>query len=450
MKPSSTVSKADWRPFGLMSASALIVANMIGAGVFTTSGFSMVSLSREIVMLAWVVAGMIALCGALSYGILANRITESGGEYLFLSRTVHPSVGFVAGWVSLLQGFTGAIAFAAVTFETYALPEAIRPEWYFHGLAPVVAILIFAAVHTWVMRLGVAAQNIVVIIKLGLLFAFLLYAMAMIPVGGWRGLSAVEPERSFSFLAFATSLVYISLSYSGFNAAVYISEEIRDAKRNVPKSMMLATLFVMGIYLCLNFVFIYGPNPDSVRGQQDIAATAAGAIGGNVMEVLVRAIICLALLSSVSSMIIAGPRVYAKMADDGVFPAWFRFGKVGSSEVPGKAIWFQAILACVVVLLTTLQELLGYLAFTLSISAALTATCIFIRPRGSSTPIRFSPLLIFPAIYIVATLGLAVMQVINDYHQTESLLFSKPLIAFLLTVISGVLLYALLRAMKKL
>ncbi|HMO15511.1 MAG TPA: APC family permease [Pirellulaceae bacterium] len=439
---SQTTDGARRLPFGLISACALVVANMIGAGVFTTSGFSLLDLTRPVVMVAWVIAGLIALCGAYSYGLLAARIGESGGEYLFLSRTIHPGVGFIAGWVSLLAGFTGAIAFAAVTFETYAFPESLRPTWYLSGMLPVAAILLFAILHSWVLRMGVVAQNLVVLVKLILIAAFLLYAFAFLPVGGWRGLVSVEVEKPFSILAFATSLVYISLSYSGFNAAVYISEEIRDSKRNVPRAMLLATLVVMALYLLFNFIFIYGPETSKITGQPDIAAVAADAIGGPIMQAIVRTIICLALLSSVSSMIIAGPRVYAKMAEDGVFPRWFNFVDVGQERVPKASIWFQALLASLVVVASTLQQLLSYLAFTLSISAALTVACVYF-PGRDSHKLRFSTLLLLPSIYICVTLCLAAMLVINEFKTSGSLLECRTLIGFVATIASGLILYAI-------
>ena len=122
---------------------------MIGAGVFTTSGFSFADLgSRQYVLLAWALGGGVAICGAISYGQLAQRITESGGEYLFLSRMLHPAIGFMAGWVSLLAGFTGAIAFAATAFESYALPDSIRPAWYVSGSAGVLTIVVFGLLHS--------------------------------------------------------------------------------------------------------------------------------------------------------------------------------------------------------------------------------------------------------------------------------------------------------------
>jgi amino acid transporter len=435
-------------PFGLVSASGLVIANMIGAGVFTTSGFSLLGLSREYVLSAWVVAGAIAMCGAYSYGLLAARISESGGEYLFLSRNVHPSIGFIAGWVSLLQGFTGAIAFAAITFETYAFPEPLRPDWFRPGFLAIAAILIFAALHSWVFRKGMATQNVVVALKLALLCGFLCYAYAVLPTRGWTGVH-FKSDRVFSWFAFATSLVYISLSYSGFNAAVYISEEIRDAKRNVPRAMLVSTALVMLIYVALNGVFVYGPDPGFARGEKEIAALAAVAIGGQWGNIIVRIAICLALLSSVSSMIIAGPRVYAKMADDGVFPEWFRFGQIRGQRVPALAIWFQAILAAIVVSLSDLRQLLEFLAFTLSISAALTATCVFFnRPKIVSRWQKFLSV-ILPLVYIAATLTLAGLVVANDLVNSKTWWYSPSLIGFLLTIMSGLLIYFSLRQFRQ-
>ena len=164
----------DRRAFGLPSATALVVANMIGAGVFTTSGFALQDLgSRGQVMAAWVLGGLIALCGALSYGALVRRMAESGGEYLFLSRFVHPLVGFLAGWVSLLAGFTGAIAFAASAFETYALPPAVRPDWLPEGMVGAGVILACGLLHARTVHHGLRTQNLVVILKLTLLVGFL-------------------------------------------------------------------------------------------------------------------------------------------------------------------------------------------------------------------------------------------------------------------------------------
>lgn len=427
------------RAFGLSSATALVVANMIGAGVFTTSGFALHDLgSRGQVMAAWLLGGLIALCGALSYGALVRRMAESGGEYLFLSRFVHPRVGFLAGWVSLLAGFTGAIAFAATAFETYALPAAARPGWLPEGGLAVGVILTCALLHGRIVRHGLLTQNLMVVLKLALLLVFLGYALARLGRGGWPGSALPDLGTTFSLTAFASTMVWISLSYSGFNAAVYVAGEVREARTTVPRSLWLGTVVVAGFYLALNAVFVYAPAPDAVTGRPDVAAVAADALGGHWPAALVRAAIGLALLSSISSMIIAGPRVYARMARDGVFPALFRgSGEQGEHRAPTASIVLQALLATLVVLVSTLSQLLSYLGFTLSLSAAGAVACVFlVRRREGAQAVPCVGYPVVPALFILATLvfaGLAAMR--------------RPweLVAALATIASGTVAYSLFR-----
>jgi APA family basic amino acid/polyamine antiporter len=375
---------------------------MIGAGVFTTSGFTLADLgSPGRVLAAWVVGGVIAICGAIGYGALARRLTESGGEYLFLSRVLHPAAGFVAGWISLIAGFTGAIAFAAHAFESYVRPaDSPVPS----NLIAVTAILVAVAFHAVRARLGAFGQNGVVVAKLLVLTGFVVFAVIK-----WAGGSPAWPvcePVAFSLSAFAGSLVWISLSYSGFNAAVYVAGEARDPERVVPAVMLRATLAVVAIYLVLNLVFVGFVPCEDVMGRPDVAVAAAASLLGDTGAQIVRAIVALALLSSVSSMIMAGPRVFARMADDGVFPAALKF----HGEVPTAAILTQAALAILLVLVSDLQSLLGYLGLTLSLSAALTVSCLFVlRRRHGATAIPVTGSILLPGIYVVATLALAVL-----------------------------------------
>lgn len=417
------------RHFGPTTLAALVVANMIGAGVFTTSGFALADLgSPQRVLIAWAVGGVIAICGAIGYGALARQLTESGGEYLFLSRVIHPAAGFVAGWISLLAGFTGAIAFAAHAFESYVRPEGMGgPD----GAIAVGAIALATSLHAVRARPGAWTQNLVVGLKLVVLLAFAAIALA-VPVTGPRawGSAAGTP---FDLAAFAGSLVWISLSYSGFNAAVYIAGEARDPRRTVPAAMLRATLAVTAIYLLLNFVFVGLVETAAVTGRPDVAFAAATALLGDTGAAIVRVVVALALLSSVSSMIMAGPRVFAQMADDGLFPSVFRF----RGEVPTRAVLAQAALAAAVVLVSDLQSLLGYLGLTLSLSAALTVSCVFVlrRRRGrESVPVTGS--IALPAVYVTATLALALLAASRQPAEW---------IAAGATVLSGLLVYALAR-----
>lgn len=416
--------------FGLWTLTFLVVANMVGAGVFTTSGFTLQSLgSPHLVLAAWAVGGLIALAGAVSYGQLIRIMPESGGEYLFLSRAAHPLVGFVAGWVSLIAGFTGAIAFAATALESYAMPANLRPAWLPANSVAVAAVVAGAMFHGFRPRVGVIFQNISVILKLAMLGTFLAVAVVMLPIDSWKG----EPMATASgtpavAVAFAGSLVWISLSYSGFNAAVYIAEEAREIKKTVPKSLVLGTVIVLVLYLLLNAVFVYAPPSETVAGKEDIAAAAAEWIGGHSLATFVRVIISLALLTSVSSMMMAAPRVYRKMADDGMLPQALSRG----GEAPRTAVITQAGLAVLFILVSSLQGLLSYLGLTLSICAACSVGCLLL-PSVRRYP-YLHPKSLIPTLYIVCTLGAAAIMTFGEPKQlfASALTFLVGAMAFIL------------------
>ncbi len=405
---------------------------MIGAGVFTTSGFSFADLGdRQYVMLAWLIGSAIAICGAISYGQLAQRITESGGEYLFLTRMVHPAVGFIAGWVSLLAGFTGAIAFAASAFESYAIPDAMRPDWLQSGVAAIAAIVLFGALHSIILKAGLVTQNLVVVAKLVMLVVFVAIAFRYYP-SEWKGMQVQTDTVPFSTYALASTLVWISLSFSGFNAAVYVTSEVDDPKTNVPRSLLIGTALVSLLYLVLNYAFVYGAAPDEITAVPDVAIAASKAIGGERLALLIRVIVTVALLSSVSSMVVAGPRVYAKMAEDGVFPQFFNSSLSKQRSVLVTAIWLQVVLASVVVYWTSLKSLLDYLGFTLSVSAAITVACIFWTRRARDTSFQRLFFSCVALVYVLSTLLLATLSAINRPQQ---------LVGFIATVVSGLILY---------
>lgn len=421
---------------GLFSATNLVVANMIGAGVFTTSGFSLADLGTPSrVIAAWVIGGLVALSGAVGYGALARRIAHSGGEYLFLSRIVHPAVGFLAGWVSLLAGFTGAIALAATAFETYAVPTHQRPDWLPEGAVATTVILFCGLQHGVRLQPGIRFQNLVVVVKLLFLGVFLGWAAAGYAAGTWVGLDRAASAPPFSLSVFAMSLVWISLSYSGFNAAVYVADEVRRPERTVPRALIVGTAIVMALYLALNTVFVYAPLADQVAGRADVAAAAAEQLGGRPLLLLVRVILCLALFTSVSAMVLAGPRVYAKMASDGLFPAWFDTrGPDARRRIPRAAILLQVALATGVALISSLQQLLSYLGFTLSLCAAGTVASLFlIAGRGPTEHRTNKGTLCCAAYYVAATLALATLAAANRPWELAAALatLASGLVAFM-------------------
>ena len=420
------------RRIGLLSAAAIVVANMLGAGVFTTSGFSLADLGTpERVLAAWVVGGFLALCGATSYGALARRIPRSGGEYTFLTVTVHPLAGFLGGWVSLLAGFTAPIAAAALGLQAYlasAIGSDIRPEWI-----GTTVIILAALIHGFRINAGVVLQNVAVAVKLTAIVAFVGLGIWVVGDGSRP---VVHAAPAFELGAFAVTLVWISFAYSGWNAAVYAAGEIRDPDRNLPRSLWLGTSVVMLLYLGLNAVFLYAAPVAELAGRADVGAAAALAIGGPMLQRGLSAIVALALFTSISSMVMVGPRVYAQMATDGVFPRIFRSGPEG----PAAAIFLQAGLATLVVWNTGLAQLLSYIGFTLGLSAAATVLGLLglRRKEGAErVPIPGYPWV--PIFYLVGTLGAAGFMMVRQ---------PAAAVAGLLTLLLGVPFYLLTERLK--
>jgi amino acid transporter len=419
--------------FGRPTLIALVIGNTLGAGVFTTSGFAMGDLGSPVyVLLAWFIGGLLALCGALSYGALARLMPVSGGEYYFLSRSIHPLAGFIAGWISLLAGFTGAIALAALALEAYIVPPASRHVIPTNSVATL-TVLLAGLTHGLHVRYGAALQNTAVAIKLVLIAGFILYALLGTSVGAWEGVIAWRNAgpAEFSVSAFAMTLMWVSYSYSGFNASTYVTSEVKRASRNVPGTMIQGTLIIMLVYLLLNGIFVFAPQPGDIAFQQDVAALAAFALAGEPLANVMRGIIILALFTSVSAMVMAGPRVYAQMAADGLMPAILRF----RGQVPASAIAMQAALAIFLVWTTGLRELLSYLGFTLGLSAALTVTSLFVALRRSRVPPADLPGYPWaPLVFILSTLTFAGLAAIKN---------PAEMLAALITVLSAVILYIL-------
>jgi amino acid transporter len=386
---------------GLTSATGLVVASMIGSGVFSTSGFLLADLgSPWFVLLAWAVGGLQAALGALCYGSLARRIPESGGEYCFLSRTLHPAAGYIAGWISLLVGFTAPLAAAAFAFGKYAQPWLGNVSPAFSGS---ILIVIFAVIHALEVRRGAQVQNLAVLINVALIVVFV--ALAFIE----HKPHIVESCSEFSISAFGISLVWISFSYSGWNAAVYIGGEVRDPKQNLPRSLILGTTCVTILYLALNAVFVFSAPLTELSGQLEVGRIAARAIGGSVLEEAVSGIIALVLISSASSLVMAGPRVSAKMAMDGYLPAWLNV----ADGPPRAAIALQAALAVILLWTSSFEALLTYIGFTLGISTAVTVVALLVLRHREGKSLRVPGFPVVPWLFLCGVVAMTAFAVVQ-------------------------------------
>ena len=362
---------------------AIVVANMVGTGVFTSLGFQVVDIQSGFALLMlWAVGGLIALCGALSYGELAAAMPRSGGEYHFLSRIYHPAVGFLSGWVSATVGFAAPTALAAMALGKYAKSvwPALQPEWLSVGV-----VLAFTAVHAMSRQLGSRLQVAVTAIKVLVLVAFIgagLLAAIPQPIPfmptavGWR--EVLSP-------AFAVSLVYVSYAYSGWNAAVYLTGEVADPQQNLPRILLIGTAAVLLLYIGLNFVFLYSTPIDKLKGQVEVGFVAATQIFGPIGGRLMGGIIAVLLLSTISSMIFAGPRVVQVMGED--LPTLGGLSKLSAAGIPVRATLFQTALTLLFIVTSTFEQVLLYAGFVLSLFTFLTVLGLFVlRVRQPELP----------------------------------------------------------------
>lgn len=389
---------------GLGSATAIVIASMVGAGVFTTSGFLLADLgSPAWVLAAWALGGVVAACGALCYGALARALPGSGGEYHYLARAVHPVAGLLAGWVSLLAGFAAPAAAAALGLQAYLTPW-IGPAGAWSGSG---AILAAGLLHGLRVAPGVWAQNLAVGAKLAMLLAFLGLALRALGVDGAS--AAADPVAAAalpapSWPAFAASLVWVSFSYSGWNAATYVGAEIRAPARNLPRALLLGCGAVTLLYLALNGVILAAAPPELLAGREDVAAAAAEALGGGWSLTFLRAAAALALFTSVSALLQGGPRVAARMAEDGYLPRLFALR--GSDAAPRAAVVLQCALALALVWWSSLRDLLGVIGFTLGLCVAATVAALMrLRWREGAAQVPVPGWPFTPLIVIAATLG---------------------------------------------
>ena len=423
------------RQLGLWAAAAIVIANMIGTGVFTSAGFQAMSLKDPgTMLLTWVVGGVFALCGAAAYSELGAMMPRVGGEYVYLRRAYHPLVGVMSGWASLVAGFSAPIAAAALLFAGYLGKVVGVYDPMFIKVVAVGLIAALTALHGFDTVIGGRVQAVITAAKIVLIVVFIVLAFA-IGDGDWSNLASREGGLSNVWtLAFAQALMYVSFAYSGWNAAAYIAGEIDDARRNLPRALIAGTAIVMVLYILLNLVFLYAVPPETLGAPiKEVGDAAARALFGDRTGALISSLIALALVSAVSAMVMAGPRVYASMAEDGaLMPGLARRTRRG---VPFAAVVLQGLLACGFAVAADPEQIIRYVGFTLTIFGALTVGAVFVmrvKEPDAARPYRAFGYPVTPIIFIAMSVWIAYAQV--ESHPWESL-------AVAVTLVAGAILY---------
>jgi APA family basic amino acid/polyamine antiporter len=408
--------QAARRFIGYRTAVLMVIANMIGTGVFTTLGFQAQAVpDGAALLLLWALGGLVALCGALSYAELAAALPRSGGEYHFLSRIYHPALGQLAGWVSVTVGFSAPIALAAMGLGRYV---ATVVPWD-PMLVALATVLVMTALHAFDLGLGRGFQVGATLIKIAVIGLFCLAGLSVEPALG--RLSLVPTARTLDLVLgapFALALIYVSYAYSGWNAAAYVVDEVQRPRRTVPRALIHGTLAVTGLYLLLNLTFLRTVSEASLSGRVEVGALAATHILGPEAGGLLSLSLSLLLASTISAMVLAGPRVLQAMGED--IPSLRPLAARNRRGAPTRAVLLQQGLAVALILTDSFEAVLTFAGFTLSLFALLTVAGVMrLRRREPDLERPFRvPLYPLPPLVFVAISGVSLGVVAWDRPRT--------------------------------
>jgi len=362
---------------GVFSGMGMVIANMIGAGVFLSTGFMAQDMNYQQILFAWFIGMLIAMTGAIAYSGIVRLVPQSGGEYRFLSTLIHPALGYLAGWASLLIGFSAPIAISAMAVGAFA---ATISSGVNVTLIAILVILSLTAAHAIGMRVSITAQNTLVAVKMILVVGFIIAGLAY---GNNAMPEWTPPNKSegFPFGSFMRNLFYITFAFSGWNAAVYAASEFKNPKRDVPRAMILGCLVVGILYFFINWIFVANLTPEqsTVVFTYEINRVTLGHlimqnILGDTGAMCMSIFAIIAFISSASAMTYLGPRVYAAMARDGFLPTALK-GKEG--KPPFGAILLQGAIALLLVVAYQLQEVLSNVGAILTLFSTLTVFSLF-------------------------------------------------------------------------
>jgi APA family basic amino acid/polyamine antiporter len=368
------------------TVTAVVIANMVGTGVFTSLGFQLMDLrSGFVLLMLWAVGGVVAVCGAMTYAELGAALPRSGGEYNFLARIYHPAAGFVSGWVSATIGFAGPTALAAMTFAAYA--TSVMPgetsSWLEKTLACSL-VIVLTIVHSSNRRSSGGLQVFFTILKVAVIAGFCLFAYFLVDTPQPLTFLPIRGDGELlTSSAFAVSLIYVSYAYTGWNAATYLSSELENPQRNLPIILLTGTLVVTLLYVALNFIFLY-------------AGDLGGRFTGLVMATL--------LISTVSAMTIAGPRVLQVVGED--FTALRLLARTNRNGLPATAIIVQSSLTILFILSSSFESILVFAGFTLALNSFATVLGVFVlRYQQPDLPRPYRTFLypLPPLIYLTLT-----------------------------------------------
>jgi len=378
------------KKISVYTASAIVVANMIGTGVFTSVGFQLSSVQNTVtIILLWLAGGILSLFGAFAYAELGTHFKESGGDYIYLSRIFHPLLGYLSAWTGLTVGFSAPVALAAMAFTKYLAPFGLQNNVWL----AIAVILLIGLMHSFTIKHSSRLQNISTLLKV--LFIVTLICIGLFMAGG--SVNAFNYSNSWHrevvTPGFAVSMIYVGFAYAGWNAAAYVVDEIDNPVKNLPLALIGSTLFVSISYILFQFVLLKHASATSLAGREEVTFIAFDNLLGSTGGKWVSIFIAIQLVATISSYLWVGPRVTHAMAKE--YRLWRPMSKTNADGIPIAALWLHVFISIALALTGSFERILLYAGFVLQLMASLTvATSLFIRDKkpGSFTS-PFKPLL---------------------------------------------------------
>jgi basic amino acid/polyamine antiporter, APA family len=380
------------RRLNLFDATMIIVGNIIGVGIFTTTGLIADALPNPtLIICVWILGGLLTLCGALTYAELGAALPRAGGEYVFVKEAYGPLFGFLNGWTYFSVVNPGSIAALAIglsfnvqrfwpRISLTADLASVQLGGLSWGISPgqvlaILIILLFSTINYCGVRAGSLTQNLLTLAKLGAILAIAILGL-LLGQGNWRHLSMTQSVTAPAGLLGPLSLAMVAVifAFTGWFTSTYVASEIKEPERNVPYSIIWGTIIVMVVYVLINVAYLYALPVGQMKGVINIAEAAARALFGDSASVCVSLAIIVSILGAINSVVLTAPRIYFAMARDGLFfPAAAQVHP--KFRTPANSIVIQAIWSCILVLSGSFSQLLTYtvvamLAFSIMTGSA--------------------------------------------------------------------------------
>ena len=413
---------------GWKTATAIVISNMIGTGVFTTLGFQVVELQNTItIFLLWFIGGVLALFGAFCYAELGTFFKGNGGDYIYLSKTYHPILGYLSSWISLVIGFSSPVSLAALAMAKYL--SVFQGD--FGTFFAIAVILLVALALSFSISISGRFHNFFTFIKVS-------FVVVLIIIGVLLSQNPIHTSLNFGnsweqeilLPAFATSLVFVTYAYTGWNSASYIAGEIDKPQKNLPKSLIIGTVFVTFCYVFINYIMLKHAPIEALKGKEDIMGIAANYMFGSTFGKIVNVFIALQLVATISGYLWVGSRITQATASENKL--WSFLAVKNKKNIPVRAIFAHAIIAIIIISTGSFKQIFLYTAFVLQLLSTLAISTAFFLKKSDRKLFKSNLFYVFPTIFVLFSGYILYFTFINN---------PKESIIGLVIVIIGILLY---------